>query len=62
MIHEKHIELLKGKLSDEKTISRIKELRLIFKGPMFIILDSDHTKKNVLAEMEALRAILVEGD
>jgi len=57
-----HIELLKGTLADEDTISRIKELRKIFKGPLFVILDDDHTKNNVMAEMKILRDILTKGD
>jgi cephalosporin hydroxylase len=59
---DSHIELLTGKITDEDTISRIKELRTIFKGPLFIILDDDHSKNNVLAEMKAIREILVTGD
>lgn len=31
-------------------------------GATFAILDSDHSKKNVLAEMNALRAVLKPGD
>jgi cephalosporin hydroxylase len=57
-----HIELLSGKLTDESARSRIMELREQYIGPIFVILDSDHTKANVLAEMEALRKILISGD
>jgi cephalosporin hydroxylase len=57
-----HIEFLTGKVTDENTILRIKELRTIFKGPLFIILDDDHTKNNVLTEMKAIRNILTTGD
>ena len=57
-----HIEFITGKVTDEKTISRIKELRTFFKGPLFIILDDDHTKINVLREMKAIRDILTTGD
>jgi cephalosporin hydroxylase len=60
--NEKHIELLNCKFTDKNVISRIKELRMVFQGPIFVILDDDHTKKNVLAEMEILRDILVKGD
>jgi cephalosporin hydroxylase len=60
--NEKHIELLNGKFTDKRVISRIKELRMAYQGPIFVILDDDHTKKNVLAEMEILRDILVKGD
>jgi cephalosporin hydroxylase len=57
-----HIEFLTGKVTEENTISRIKELRTIFKGPLFIILDDDHTKNNVLTEMKTIRDILTTGD
>ena len=57
-----HIEFLTGKVTDEYTLSRIKELRTILNGPLFIILDDDHSKSNVLAEMKALRNILTSGD
>jgi len=60
--NEKHIELLNCKFTDDKVISRIKKLRMVFQGPIFVILDDDHTKKNVLEEMEILRDILVKGD
>jgi cephalosporin hydroxylase len=57
-----HIELLTGKITDESTCSRIIKLRSIFKGPLFIILDDDHLKCNVLSEMKILRNILTTGD
>jgi cephalosporin hydroxylase len=60
--NEKHIELLNCKFTNKKVISRIKELREVFQGPIFVILDDDHTKENVLAEMKILRNILVKGD
>jgi cephalosporin hydroxylase len=60
--NENHIELLNGKFTDDKVITRIKELRSRLKGPVFVILDDDHTKQNVLEEMEILRNILVSGD
>lgn len=60
--NDSHIELLTGTLADAGIRSRIKELREHYKGPVFAILDSDHTKANVLSEMETLRTILVTGD
>lgn len=37
-------------------------LRTTYLGPIFVILDSDHGKKHVFAEMEMLRPILKAGD
>ena len=42
--------------------TEIRSLRELHPGPVFAILDSDHYKAHVLAEMELLRDILVEGD
>jgi cephalosporin hydroxylase len=41
---------------------RIKELRGEFPGPVFAILDSDHSCGHVLAEMKLLRPLLQAGD
>lgn len=40
----------------------IKKLRALHPGPVFAILDSDHSMAHVLAEMELLRGVLVAGD
>src|SRR5260370_15439982 len=40
----------------------INKLTATFPGPIFAILDSDHTKEHVLAEMLSLRPILGRGD
>ncbi len=40
----------------------INKLKATFPGPIFAILDSDHTKEHVLAEMLSLRPILGRGD
>ena len=37
-------------------------LRAEFPGPMFVILDSEHKRPHVLAEMESLRDVLRSGD
>lgn len=42
--------------------AEIHALRVLHPGPIFAILDSDHNKAHVLAEMELLREILVAGD
>jgi cephalosporin hydroxylase len=57
-----HIELIKGILESDTTLNHISELKVEYPGHIFAILDSDHTKKNVLLEMESLRDILSEGD
>jgi cephalosporin hydroxylase len=41
---------------------RIKQLRSQFSGPVFAILDSDHSKDHVLAEMNLVRPLLTKGD
>jgi len=48
--------------ADPSVAERIKELRTQHPGPVFAILDSDHTKSHVLAEMALLRDVLVSGD
>lgn len=40
----------------------IREQRALFPGPVFAILDSDHSRDHVLAELELLRPLLTSGD
>ena len=40
----------------------IQQLKVAAPGKMFVILDSDHTKDHVLAEMKLLRPLLSAGD
>lgn len=47
---------------DPAVAERIAELRTERPGPIFVILDSDHRKEHVLAEMLMLRTLLVCGD
>jgi cephalosporin hydroxylase len=56
------IELLNASSLDPKVGTRIADLRREFRGPMFVILDSHHSKDHVLGEMEMLRPLLVSGD
>ena len=56
------IETRLGRSTDPDVLQRLHELRQLYPGPVFAILDSDHTKRNVLAEMRALRDFLVAGD
>ena len=44
------IEFILGSSCSEAVTQRVASLQKEFPGPMFVILDSDHTKKHVLAE------------
>lgn len=48
--------------SDPRVASYITELRSQFPGPVFAILDSNHQKAHVLAEMTLLRPVMRTGD
>eukprot|EP00736_Rhodelphis_marinus_P012752 Rmarinus@m.21255 len=48
--------------TDPAVAARISELRRYFPGPMFVILDSDHSYNNVLSELEILHPLLQSGD
>jgi cephalosporin hydroxylase len=56
------IELLTMSSVDSKVAERIAALRSEYPGPAFAILDSDHRKDHVLAELKLLRPLLVSGD
>lgn len=56
------IEILIKSSVDPAVVNRIRELRTEFEGPMFISLDSAHTKDHVLQEMKSIRPILRPGD
>ena len=56
------IELLTISSTDDRVRERIGQLRQQFPGPVFAILDSDHSKMHVLAEMKVLRPLLSKGD
>lgn len=47
---------------DPAVAERIQRLKIEFPGPIFAILDSDHTSDHVLAEMKLLRPLLSAGD
>lgn len=59
---EPSITLLTLSSSDERVASAIGEARAANPGPVFFILDSDHTKAHVLAELELLRGVVTSGD
>lgn len=61
LAHE-HIEVFTASSTDEAVQRRLSELRVAYAGPVFAILDSDHSEAHVLAELELLRTILVAGD
>lgn len=56
------IEFMKSSSVDPAVVERILDLRKAFPGPVFAILDSDHRKDHVLAEMLSLREVLQAGD
>jgi cephalosporin hydroxylase len=55
------IELLTVSSTDSQVASRITALKTQYPGKIFAILDSDHTKPHVLAEMMLLRPLLNSG-
>jgi cephalosporin hydroxylase len=57
-----NIRLLTMSSASPEAQQLIKTLRQKSPGPAFAILDSDHSKQHVLAEMISLRDILVAGD
>lgn len=56
------IELMLSSSTAPKVSQRIVELRREFPGSVFAILDSNHEKQHVLAEMQLLRPLLQTGD
>lgn len=56
------IELLTSSSIDEKVVDHILKLRKSFPGKLFSIIDSDHRKEHVLAEMNLLRKVLKKDD
>jgi cephalosporin hydroxylase len=56
------IEFLESSSTDAGVARRIAELRTEHPGPAFFILDSNHKKDHVVAEMVSLREVLQPGD
>jgi cephalosporin hydroxylase len=56
------IELMESSSAAPEVADRITALRAAYPGPVFAILDSDHTKQHVLKEMLLLRPLLHTGD
>lgn len=59
---EEAVEWLTASSSDAAVAERIAELRRAHPGPVFFILDSDHRKAHVLAELALLRPLTQAGD
>lgn len=56
------VELLIASSTSQEVADRIRELRAEYPGPVFAILDSDHSRDHVLAELKLLRPLLTRGD
>lgn len=59
---EPSIELVTASSADPGVADIIKTMRRAAPGNVFFILDSDHTKNHVMAELELLRSVLIPGD
>jgi cephalosporin hydroxylase len=56
------IEILTCETTHPIVAKRIVELRCEYPGGVFVILDSDHSKRHVISEMIMLRLLLTQGD
>jgi len=56
------LKLLRGDSTSPVTLNSIQELLPQTRGPMFVILDSDHRKAHVLRELEAYVPMMQRGD
>ncbi|HSA91151.1 MAG TPA: CmcI family methyltransferase [Burkholderiales bacterium] len=56
------LKLLRGDSASSSTVGTIRELLPKPRGPMFVILDSDHRKAHVLRELEAYVPLMQRGD
>ncbi len=56
-VSDPDVEFLTVSSSDARVADRIRQLRAAYPGPMFAILDSDHSQTHVLAEMKLLRPL-----
>lgn len=57
-----NIEIMVASSADPRVANRVRELREEYPGAAFVILDSDHSKEHVLAEMNLLRGVTRQGD
>jgi cephalosporin hydroxylase len=56
------VVLVESSSTAPRVAEKIAGLRAEFAGPVFAILDSDHSRDHVLAEMKLLRPLLAAGD
>jgi len=56
------IEFVLASSASEETAKRVAQLLPAQRGPLFMILDSDHSKAHVLRELEVLTPLLRSGD
>jgi cephalosporin hydroxylase len=56
------IELLESDTTNPKVAARFKELRRAYPGKAFFIVDSDHNREHVIAELMLLRDVTEPGD
>jgi cephalosporin hydroxylase len=61
-VSDPDVEFMVMSSADKRVAERIRELRQSYPGPIFAILDSDHSKSHVLAEMTLLRDVTRSGD
>lgn len=61
-LRDPDIVFLQSSSTDPVVAERIADLHAEFPGPLFAILDSDHSMDHVLAEMKLLRPLLSGGD
>lgn len=56
------IHLMTASSTDTSVAAAIDGLRAVYPGKVFFILDSDHRKTHVLAELELLQGVVATGD
>lgn len=62
VFNQASIHLLRSSSTGPEVAATILELRQAHPGPVFFILDSDHSKNHVLGELELLRGVVQTGD
>ncbi len=62
VLNEPSIRLETTSSTDRRVADLILDMRHCSPGKVFFILDSDHTKSHVLAELELLRSVCEQGD
>lgn len=56
------IHMMTASSTDPSVAIAIRRMREVYPGSVFFILDSDHSKAHVLAELELLRDVVASGD